>query len=313
MKLGVVALDGTKIAASASGQANRTRGELEAEADRILAEAIATDNEEDARHGDRRGDELPGDLCDPRSRRARIAQAKARLDAEKARRQAEYQERLAAKAIADRARTTRGGGRPLKPKRAKSEPRANITDPASSVMHDSGGYLQGYNAQAAVTEDQIIVAAEATQDASDNHQLVPMLASVQQSLSTVGLDEAIGAAVADAGYWSQGSAALDGGAELFIATKTDRKPARSPLARTGRIPASATPLQLMKRKLGTKRGRAIYARRAITVEPVFGQIKELRGARRFQRRGLSAVDCEWKLLAMTHNLMKMWRMAAVIG
>ncbi len=313
VKLGVVALDGTKIAASASGQANRTRGELEAEADRILAEAIATDNEEDARHGDRRGDELPGDLCDPRSRRARIAQAKARLDAEKARRQAEYQERLAAKAIADRARTTRGGGRPLKPKRAKSEPRANITDPASSVMHDSGGYLQGYNAQAAVTEDQIIVAAEATQDASDNHQLVPMLASVQQSLSTVGLDEAIGAAVADAGYWSQGSAALDGGAELFIATKTDRKPARSPLARTGRIPASATPLQLMKRKLGTKRGRAIYARRAITVEPVFGQIKELRGARRFQRRGLSAVDCEWKLLAMTHNLMKMWRMAAVIG
>ena len=313
VKLGVLYLDGTKIAASASGQANRTREDLEAETRRIVTEAITTDNEEDARYGENRGDELPADLCDPRDRRARIAQAKARLDAHEARRQAEYEERLAEKAGADRTRTTRGGGRPMKPKPVKSEPRANITDPDSTIMHDSHGYLQGYNAQAVVTEDQIIVAADVTQEASDNHQLGPMVASVQQNLCTAGLNESIGAVVADAGYWSPTSATLDAGPELFIATKEHRKPARPPLARTGRIPARATPLQLMERKIRTKRGRAIYARRAITVEPVFGQIKEVRGARRFQRRGLSAVDCEWKLLAMTHKVLKMWRMARAAG
>jgi len=120
VKLGVLYLDGTKIAASASGQANRTREDLEAETRRIVAEAITTDKEEeDARYGENRGDELPPDLRDPRDRRARIAQAKARLDAHEARRQAEYEERLAEKAAADR--TRRGGGRPMKPKPVKSE------------------------------------------------------------------------------------------------------------------------------------------------------------------------------------------------
>jgi len=313
VKLGVLALDGTKIAANASGPANRTRSDLEAEAKRIVAEAIATDQEEDARDGDGRGDELPSHLADPSSRRARIAEAKARLDAEDALRQAEYEERRAAKAAAEQTRTTRGGGRPLKPTRRRSEPRANVTDPDSSIMHDSAGYLQGYNAQAVVTQDQIIVAADVTQEASDNHQLVPMVASAQQNLSAAGVREPIGAVVADAGYWSQQSVAADAGPELFIATKTKRARAQPPLPRTGRIRASATPLQLMERKLRTKRGRAIYARRAITVEPVFGQIKEVRGARRFHRRGLCAVDCEWKLLAMTHNILKMWRMGAAIG
>ena len=131
--------------------------------------------------------------------------------------------------------------------------------------------------------------------------------------AAAGIKEPIGAVVADAGYWSQPSAACDAGPELFIATKTNRRRAHPPLPRRGRIPASATPLQRMERKLRTKRGRVIYAKRSITVEPVFGQIKEARGARRFHRRGLSAVDCEWKLLATTHNILKMWRITAAIG
>ncbi len=306
VRLGVLALDGTKIAANASGPANRTRADLEAEAARIVAEAIATDRAEDARDGEGRGEELPPELADPASRRARIAAANTRLDADDARRQGEYETRVAAKAAADATRTTRGAGRPLKPKRRRSEPRANLTDPDSSIMHDWAGYLQGYNAQAVVTSDQIIVAADITQEPSDNHQLVPMVTAAQHNLGAAGVREPIGAVVADAGYWSQPSAACDVGPELFIATKPKRARTQPPLPQTGRIRASATPLQRMERKLNTKRGRAIYAKRAITIEPVFGQIKEARGARRFHRRGLNAVDCEWKLLAMTHNILKIW-------
>src|SRR5204863_9457149 len=134
-----------------------------------------------------------------------------------------------------------------------SESRANLTDPDSNIMRDSHGYLQGYNAQAVVTANQIIVAADVTQEPSDNHQLAPMVASAQQNLTVAGVREPIGAVVADAGYWSQPSAACDAGPELFIATKTTRARAHPPLPRRGRIPASATPHQRMERKLQTKR------------------------------------------------------------
>ena len=179
-------------------------------------------------------------------------------------------------------------------------------------MRDWKGYLQGYNAQAVVTTDQVIIAAEVAQDPSDNHQLVPMVSAAVQNLAAAGVREQVRAVVADAGYWSPQSAAAAAGPELFIATRPNRAPARAPLPRTGRIRASATPLQLMERKLQTRRGRAIYANRGMTIEPVFGQIKEARRARRFQRRGLPAVRCEWKLLATTHNILKMWRMATAV-
>ena len=166
-------------------------------------------------------------------------------------------------------------------------------------MHDSSGYLQGYNVQAVVTEDQVIVAAEVTQDPSDNHQLVPMVAATQSNLESIQLQQPVGAVVADAGYWSPEGAACEAGPELFIVPQTNAGRAQPPLALTGRIPASATPLQLMERKLSTKAGHAIYARRAVTVEPVFGQIKENRRVRRFQRRGLRPVSCKWKLVTAT--------------
>jgi hypothetical protein len=152
-----------------------------------------------------------------------------------------------------------------------------------------------------------------TQEPSDNHQLAPMVSAAMQNLVTAGVPGPVGAVVADAGYWSPESATATGGPELFIATRTKRVTAQAPLPRTGRIRASATPLQLMERKLQTKRGRAAYAKRGMTVEPVFGQIKEAGRARRFQRRGLVAVRCEWKLLATTHNILKMWRMGTTIG
>jgi transposase len=297
VKVGTVVLDGTKMAANASSQANRTRDQVE----RALAEAIATDQEEDARYGAARGDELPAELADPRSRRARIAEAKAYLDEQDALRQAEHGQRLAAKALRDKTRTTRGGGRPLRPKRPKSEPKVNLTDPDSRVMRNRKGYLQGYNAQAVVTAGQVIVTAEVTQDPSDNHQLAPMVSAAVANLGTAGVRGPVGAVVADAGYWSPESAAT-AGPELFIATRTKRIPAQAQIPLTGRIRASATPMQLMERKLQTRRGRAIYAKRGMTVEPVFGQIKEVRRARRFQRRGLGAVGCEWKLLATTQHL-----------
>jgi hypothetical protein len=132
-------------------------------------------------------------------------------------------------------------------------------------------------------------------------------------LTVVGISEPIGAVVADAGYWSQPSAAVDTGPELFIATRKRRPRAHPPLPSTGRIRASATPLQRMERKLDTKRGKTIYAKRSITVEPVFGQIKETRRARRFHRRGLPAVDSEWKLLATTHNILKLWRTTTALS
>jgi transposase len=308
VKVGTVALDGTKMAANASSQANRTRDQVE----RALAEAIATDQEEAARYGTGRGDELPAELADPRSRRARIAAAKAHLDEQDALRQAEHRQRLAAQAQRAKARTTRGGGRPLKPKRPKSEPKVNLTDPDSRVMRNWKGYLQGYNAQAVVTAEQVIVATGVTQGPSDNHQVAPMVSAAVESLVAAGVADQIGAVVADAGYWSPESAATTDGPELFIATRTNRVTAQAQLPLTGRIRASATPLQLMERKLATRRGRTTYAKRGRTVEPVFGQIKEVRRARRFQRRGLVAVGYEWRLLATTHNILKMWRMGAVI-
>jgi hypothetical protein len=160
-----------------------------------------------------------------------------------------------------------------------------------------------------VTAGQVIVTAEVTQDPSGNHQLAPMVSAAAATLGTAGVRGPVGAVVADAGYWSPESDTT-AGPELFIATK--RIPAQTQIPLTGRIRASATPMQLMERKLQTRRGRAIYAKRGMTVEPVFGQIKEVRRARRFQRRGLGAVGCERKLLATTHNILKMWRIGTAI-
>jgi len=163
------------------------------------------------------------------------------------------------------------------------------------------------------SDAQIIVAAEVTQDPSDDHQLARVVSVVVDNLRPLGMGEPIGAVVADAGYWSPESAGVTDGPQLFVASRPKPVRTQAPLPPTGRIRASATPLQLMERRLGARWGRAIYAKRGMTVEPVFGQIKQAHRARRFQRRGLSAVACERTLLATTPNILKIWRMTTAIG
>ena len=179
-------------------------------------------------------------------------------------------------------------------------------------MKTKSGYVQGYNAQAAVTGNQIIVAAAVTQECNDVKQLLPMLEKIEANLAAVGAPEAMKTALADAGYWSEAnmSGAKPAGPELFIATNKDwkqRKAMREAPPPRGRIPENMTTRDLMERKLLTKHGRALYKLRGQTIEPTFGQIKDGRGCDGFMRRGVKAADSEWALICATHNLLKLWR------
>jgi transposase len=319
VKVGLVALDGTKLKANAALAANRTHTSIEEEVQKWLKEAQATDEEEDRLHGpDRRGDELPPELADRRSRLARLKECKERLEREAAQAAARQQAKIEA-AQAEEAATgkKRRGRKPNPPDPTpEADARANVTDPDSRIMKTRSGYVQGYNAQAVVTEDQIVVAAEVTQEENDVHQLHAMLAKAKENLEVAGCREELEAAVADAGYWSEANIreADSHGPELLIATTKDwkqRKALRDTPPPRGRIPANLPPRELMERKLLTKRGRALYKKRSQTVEPVFGQIKETRGCDRFLRRGKSACDSEWKLICTTHNLLKLWRRAVM--
>jgi hypothetical protein len=180
-------------------------------------------------------------------------------------------------------------------------------------MKTRSGYVQGYNAQAVVTEDQIIIAAELTQEANDVKQLHPMLEAARDNLRGGGERKTMGDLLADAGYWSEANARRRRGrpgTELWIATNKDwkqRKVLRDQPRPRGRIPDKLSARERMEGKLLTKRGRALYRKRSCMVEPVFGQIKGVRGCDRFLRRGKSACASEWKLICTTHNLLKLWR------
>jgi hypothetical protein len=172
--------------------------------------------------------------------------------------------------------------------------------------------VQGYNAQAVVTPQQIILATEVTTEANDVQQLQPMLTKAQAMVELLlGEDEVLGAAAADAGYWSEENAASQTEeCELFIATRQDRRQRaelREAASPRGRMPKGISARQRMQRKLRTKRGRAIYAQRGASVEPVFGQMKDRQGAGQFSMRGLGACQGEWHLHAAVHNLRKLHR------
>jgi len=179
-------------------------------------------------------------------------------------------------------------------------------------MKTRRGYIQGYNAQAVATEDQIIVAAAVTTDENDVGQLHPMLAATANELRAAGVEGAVGAALMDAGYCSEENlAAVDpAGPELFVATRKDWKQReqmwQAPPPR-GRIPGHLSRRERMDRKLLTKRGRQLYKKRGQIIEPVFGQTKTCRGIDRFQQRGLTNCESEWKVICGTHNLLKLWR------
>lgn len=318
VKVGVVAIDGTKVEANAALAANRTHEaiekEIEREVTKMLSEAETVDREEDGRHGKKRGDELPEDMRVRKTRIERLRECKERLEREAQERAASQQKKIDERAAKEEATGRKLRGRkpcapdPTPPSKAK----ANVTEPESRIMKTRTGYVQGYNAQAAVTEEQIIVAAEVTQEANDVKQLHSTIEKTAENLQGAGVEERVGTALADAGYWSEANVqeAEADGPELLIATTRDwkqRKAARERPPPRGRIPNDLSCRERMERKLLTKRGRAFYKKRSRTVEPVFGQIKDARGCDRFLLRGLDGASGEWKLLCGTHNLLKLWR------
>ncbi len=203
VRVGVVALDGTKIEANASLHANRGLEAIDAEVQEMLAEATAIDRGEDERLGqDNRGDELPEGLRTREGRLHRLKECKGRLEAEDV--QARYEAELARRATTQEETGTRLVGRPPKPKRpTKNSLVANPTDPDSRVMKRQYTYLQGYNAQAVVSEDHIVLAAVLTQEPVDLHQLHPMLHLARANLASAQISKTIGVALADSGYDSE--------------------------------------------------------------------------------------------------------------
>jgi hypothetical protein len=193
------------------------------------------------------------------------------------------------------------------PQPKTKEPRANTTDPDSRMMHTANGWVQGYNAQAAVNENGIVVAAEVTNEHNDLGQCEPMMAATKRNLRLIRHHGRIGTMLFDAGYWSNENATAPGPNRLIATTKSYklRKKFAGQDPPSGPPPAEATPAEAMEHRLRTTRGAKLYAKRQHTVEPVFGQIKHNRGIRRFARRGLDAVQAEWQLITTAHNLLKL--------
>jgi transposase len=337
---GVVAVDGTKLEANASAWSNRTRRQI---ADEILAEAERIDAAEDAEHGEARGDELPPRWADRSDRRGRLRKALAALEAQGASDWDCYQ--------ADRAAKEAAAGRKLpgrKPHRGSKKARdrlVNTTDPDSRMLRARNRFVQGYNAQAAVSEDQVIVAAELTNAANDSTMFAPMVEATEANLAEAGRPAAVGTYVADAGYWSGPNVILSTEAELLItpipATRGIVDPDDPRIAQRhavlGRVEAGELTLKAaavemgvsenwarqlrdnrrrggvdpaiarknMLDRLASEPGRSLYAKRKITVEPVFGNIKANLRFRRFSRRSMAAAASEWRFICSVHNLLKL--------
>jgi transposase len=297
MQLGRVAIDGSKLKANASKHKAMSYRRIEEEQQRLrdevrrlLGRAEAADAEEDVAYGlDRRGDELPAELARREQRLRRIGEAKRALE-----------ERARAAAAAA------GKDEPAQ-KEAKPEAKAqyNFTDPESRIMKGPDTFVQAYNAQIAVEPElQLIVGQAVTEQANDKQQLLPMMNKVVEQSG-----QKPTVVLADSGYFSEanvrGAAAME--IEVYIAVGKQKHGDIALPSPSGRIPKAATPQQRMRRKLQTLAGRAIYARRKVIVEPVFGQIKQAQGFRQFLLRGLRKVQGEWALVCMTHNLLKLHR------
>ena len=316
VRAGKVNLDGTKMKANASLAANRTETALTKEIERMLTEAQDQDAKEDAVHGeDLRGDELPLDLRARADRLQRLREAKDRLEQERLTAEAVQQHKLEERDRAERDSGKRSRGR--KPKsvedvRSEHEKRkANTTSPESRILKTRSGHLQGFNAQAVCTDDQIIIGADVTDQENDQGLYHPMMTQAQDH-ATAGLGEsegAIGLGRADAGYSNEADLRRDCEFEMLVASTKDykrRKELRDSPAPRGRIPNDLTETQRMERSLGTQRGREEYKKRAETIEPVFGQIKSVRGFDGFYGRGLATAKSEWNLICGTNNLLKLF-------
>jgi hypothetical protein len=324
VKLGNVATDGTKIQGNASRHKAMSYGYMRKEADRLREdiEALVTqahqqDAEDDAALGSRRGDELPAELARRADRLATIEAAMRRLEARaKAAADAERQRRAEVEAERQRLGTPRRGKAP-KPVDETPDDKAqtNFTDPELHIMRTNNkGWEYCGNAQASVDAAyQIVVACDVTTESNDTQQAEPMARMTVAHLEQAGLampTDATGAvqkipATYDSGYYSAAAAAAveQRGFEPYMATGRQRHHASEAEERQ----PPATTKERMAAKVRTPTGRALYARRKVIVEPVFGQIKEARGFRRFLLRGLDNIRGEWHLVCVTHNLLKLWR------
>jgi transposase len=326
VSVGVLAVDGTKLAASASNHSTRSYEQIAAE---ILAEAGRIDAVEDELYGSARGDELPEHLASREGRRAWLREAKERLERERAAQQEpvprDRSKRLEIchrRLVADwrterqanrdyeayRARGVMKDGRrfgaPPKPHTPPPQPegKINLTDPDSKNMKAFRGYVQGYNAQAVTTERQIIVAAEIAPDGLDFAQLDPMITAAERELAEAGVKERPNVVLADAGYWSNG--------HIDALRERGMTPIVTPDAHNRDGPRKTRlggPYDFMRRVLATDHGTELYSRRQWMVEPVFAQIKANRRIGRFKRRGRAAARSEWRLIAATNNLLKLHR------
>jgi transposase len=328
VKVGIVAVDGTKIAAAATHHATRSYEQIAAE---ILAEAAQTDAAEDELYGEARGDELPDGLRTSGDRRKWLREARQALEAERAakaqpvsrgrpERLADCKRRLEedwalerrvveehaawhARGIAsDGSRRMAGARANIKPYPLPERPtgKINVTDPDSRNLKTTRGWLQGYNAQAAVTTQQIVVAAEISVESLDTANLQPMVETARRELEAAGVNDKPGVVLADAGYWKNDAieAIVNQGIQTLVAPDADKR--KEPRAgRRGGL------YDFTRRVLATDWGKELYLKRQGSAEPVFGQIKANRGANRFLRRGRSAVRSEWRLLTATHNLLKL--------
>jgi len=310
VKLGHVALDGTKIKANASKhkamsyeRMKKREAELQAQVDRWLEAAEAADAEEDKLYGSKRGDEMPDWVADKEKRLAKIRAAKAELEAEA---KAAAEEEMRRRAEAEERRLAEGrkknGKTPAPPKQEPDgKAQRNFTDPDSHILKTKDGYIQGYNAQAAVdAKAQIIVAHALTASMSDHGQLVGLIDGIEANLSAKPKE-----ASADNGYLSEANlqAMADRGISAYVATGRAKHPAEVKRRISGPL------TQAMRRKLKRAARRSRYRLRKQIVEPVFGQIKQARWFRQFLLRGIEKVKAEWAMICTAHNLTKLARAA----
>ncbi len=333
VRLGTIAVDGTKMQGNASrhkamsyGYMTREVGRLRAEIDALLKQAEDVDAADEAALGARRGDELPEELRRRQDRLAVIEAAMKRLEAEaKATADTERQRRAEEDAERQRTGTKRRGREPGPIVETPAEKaQTNFTDPELSIMKLANkGWEYCGDAQASVDGAfQIIVACDVTDQCNDRQQAAPMAAATRAELDAAGIAPAVdeaGArpmipAVLDTGYFSAAAVeALEAeGFDPYIATERQRHHTATttgpgPTAEPAAVAPPVTAKERMRAKLSTESGRALYARRKTIVEPVFGQIKEARGFRRFLLRGLAQIRGEWRLVCLTHNLLKIWR------
>jgi transposase len=327
-KVGVIAVDGTKVQANASRNENLDYEQLARE---ILEEALAVDAAEDELYGEARGDELPSEFATAQGRRGWLREAKQRLEAERAanpqpvprsrpKRLREAKRRLEEERFSEvranqayeayrargRMKDGRRFGRPPDPYQPPATPdgRVNVTDPNSHVVKGLRGFLQGYNAQVVTNEHQVVLAAEIETVGADFGHLEPMLVAAQRELGAAGVDEQPEVVLADAGYWhgEQMQRIVERGIEVLIPPDTSRR-------RTTRRNWEGGRYDQMRELLASERGGELYRKRQPMIEPVFAQMKFNRGLDRFRRRGRGAVRAEWRLITATHNLLKLHRHA----